>query len=48
MIRDAVITATDGSLMLAIPAFAPAIVIAGVVIFLAMRNRRHPEDSDEA
>ena len=40
--------ATDGTLLMAIPAFAPAIVIAGVVIFLAARNRRQSaEPSDD-
>lgn len=43
------------SLLLAIPAFAPAIVVAGVVVYIAMRDRRqgpehvtgaHSDDSD--
>jgi hypothetical protein len=38
-------------LLLAIPAFAPAIAVAGVVIYIAMRDRRkadtaHSENSD--
>ena len=42
------------SLLLAIPAFAPAIVVAGVVIYVAMRDRRsggdepHSESSGSA
>jgi hypothetical protein len=31
-------------LLLAIPAFAPAIAVAGVVIYIAMRDRRRPSD----
>jgi hypothetical protein len=30
------------SLLLAIPAFAPAIAVAGVVTYIAMRDRRKP------
>jgi hypothetical protein len=35
-------------LLLAIPAFAPAIAVAGVVIYIALRDRRRPhtEKSD--
>jgi len=29
-------------LLLAIPAFAPAVAVAGVVIYIAMRDRRRP------
>ena len=32
-------------LLLAIPAFAPAIAVAGVVIYVAVRDRRHNGDS---
>jgi hypothetical protein len=40
-------------LLLAIPAFAPAIAVAGVVIYIAVRDRRsndaaHSENSGEA
>jgi hypothetical protein len=41
-------------LLLAIPAFAPAIAVAGVVIYVAVRDRRrkgdatHSENSDAA
>lgn len=34
----------DHSVLLAIPAFAPAIVVVGVVIYIAMRDRRTPDD----
>ena len=30
----------DHSVLLAIPAFAPAIVVAGVVVYIARRDRR--------
>jgi hypothetical protein len=36
----------DHTLLLAIPAFFPAIVVVGVVIFVAMRDRRSPDDGD--
>ena len=48
MIRDITTVATDGSLLIAIPAFAPAIVIAGVVLFVAVRNRRQSAESADA
>jgi hypothetical protein len=45
---DVTVLAHHG-LLLAIPAFTPALVVAGVVIYIAMRDRRqHPENSDEA
>jgi hypothetical protein len=37
----------DHSALLAIPAFAPAIVIVGIVVFIAMRDRRQGDDDDE-
>jgi hypothetical protein len=36
----------DHTLLLAIPAFIPAVVVVGVVIFVAMRDRRRPDDGD--
>lgn len=30
----------DHSLLLAIPAFVPAVIVAGVVIYIAMRDRK--------
>ena len=41
----------DHTLLLALPAFAPAVVVVGVVVWVAMRDRRnaaeetHSEDS---
>lgn len=35
-----VVVLADHSVLLAIPAFAPAIVVVGVVVFVAMRDRR--------
>ncbi|AMW19273.1 MULTISPECIES: hypothetical protein [Mycobacteroides] len=36
----------DHSLLLALPAFAPAVVVAGVVIWVAMRDRRQADEDD--
>ena len=36
----------DHSLLLAVPAFAPAVVLAGVVAWLAIRDRRTPDPDD--
>ncbi|AGM28327.1 hypothetical protein [Mycobacteroides abscessus] len=38
----------DHSLLLALPAFAPAVVVAGVVIWVAMRDRRRGNEDDPA
>ncbi|MFZ0831479.1 MAG: hypothetical protein WAM92_00055 [Mycobacterium sp.] len=35
------------SLLLAIPAFVPAIAVVGVIIWVAMRDRRIPDDTAE-
>ena len=35
-------------LLLAIPAFAPAIAVAGVVIYVALRDRRRTSDSGQS
>ncbi len=35
----------DHTLLLALPAFAPAVVVVGVVLFVAMRDRRTPDDT---
>jgi hypothetical protein len=32
-------------LLLAIPAFAPAVAVAGVVVYIAMRDRRGKSDA---
>lgn len=39
----------DHTLLLALPAFAPAVVVVGVVVFVAMRDRRNKdaETSDD-
>ncbi|MBV9088443.1 MAG: hypothetical protein JO044_00845 [Mycobacteriaceae bacterium] len=34
-------------LLLAIPAFFPAIAVVGVIVFVAMRDRRTADNSDE-
>lgn len=36
----------DHSLLLAIPAFAPALLVVGVVVFVAMRDRRRGDDDE--
>lgn len=33
----------DHTLLLALPAFAPAVVVVGVVVYIAMRDRRKPD-----
>lgn len=38
----------DHTLLLALPAFAPAVVVVGVVVYVAMRDRRGgPRNDDE-
>jgi len=39
-----VVHLADHSFLLALPAFAPAVVVAGVVVYLAMRDRRNQDD----
>ncbi len=39
-----VVFLADHSVLLAIPAFAPAFVVAGVVIYVAMRDRRKGDE----
>ncbi|WKG03386.1 hypothetical protein [Mycolicibacterium sp. HK-90] len=36
----------DHTLLLALPAFAPALVVVGVVVYIAMRDRRRKDDGD--
>jgi hypothetical protein len=36
-----VVILADHSVWLAVPAFAPAILVAGVVVYIAMKNRRN-------
>ncbi len=38
----------DHSVLLAIPAFAPAFVVAGVVIYIARRDRRSGGDESHS
>lgn len=40
---DVVILA-DHSIWLALPAFAPAFVVAGVVFYIARKNRQKPDE----
>ncbi|WP_454792987.1 hypothetical protein [Mycolicibacterium lutetiense] len=37
----------DHTLLLALPAFAPALVVVGVVVYVAMRDRRRGDAQDE-
>ncbi len=37
----------DHTLLLALPALAPAVVVVGVVLFVALRDRRSGPDSDQ-
>lgn len=43
-----VVILSHHALLLAVPALLPAVIVAGVVIFVAMRDRRTPSDSDDA
>ena len=36
------------TLLLAIPAFAPAVVVVGVVVYVAMRDRRSGNDDADS
>jgi hypothetical protein len=35
------------ALLLAIPALVPAVVVAGVVVYIAVRDRRNPEQTTD-
>jgi hypothetical protein len=37
----------DHTLLLALPAFAPALVVVGVVVYIAMRDRRGEPRNDD-
>jgi hypothetical protein len=37
----------DHTLLLAIPAFFPAVIVVGVVVYVAMRDRRTPDDESD-
>lgn len=40
IVEPDVVILADHSFWLAVPAFAPAVVVAGIVVFIAVRNRR--------
>ena len=37
----------DHTLLLALPAFAPAVVVVGVVVYVAMKDRRKSQDGHD-
>lgn len=37
----------DHTLLLALPAFAPAVLVVGVVVYVAMRDRRNKDDDGD-
>ena len=42
-----VVLLADHPIWLAVPAFAPAIVVAGVVVYIAAKNRRKSDNTKE-
>ena len=38
----------DHTLLLALPAFTPAVVVVGVVVYVAMRDRRRRDDAQDS
>ena len=42
---DDVAILADHSVWLAVPAFLPAFIVAGVVVYIAMKNRRNRDGS---
>ena len=42
-----VVYLADHGVWLAIPALLPAVIVAGVVLFIAMRNRRSSGDKQD-
>ncbi|VEG58459.1 Uncharacterised protein [Mycolicibacterium aurum] len=42
-----VVVLADHPIWLAVPAFAPAIVVAAVVVYIAAKNRRKPDNDRE-
>ncbi|GAA5051261.1 hypothetical protein [Nocardia callitridis] len=44
---DNVDVLADHSILLAIPAFFPAVLLAGVVLFIALRDRRQGDEDDD-
>lgn len=45
--RPDVAILADHPIWLAVPAFAPAIVVAAVVVYIAMKNRRRPDSDNQ-
>ena len=43
-----VVILADHSVLLAIPAFVPALAVAGVVVYIAMKDRRTPDDAESS
>lgn len=43
---DGVDVLADHSILLAVPAFLPAFVVVGVVVFIALRDRRAGPDDE--
>ena len=39
-------TLASHSLLLALPAFVPAVLLVGVIVFIAVRDRRRGDDAD--
>ncbi|ORA23587.1 hypothetical protein [Mycobacterium aquaticum] len=37
----------DHTLLLALPAFVPAVVVVGVIVYIARRDRRNPDTGAE-
>ncbi|OBC08097.1 hypothetical protein A5784_07865 [Mycobacterium sp. 852013-50091_SCH5140682] len=37
----------DHTLLLALPAFVPAVVVVGVIVYIARRDRRNPDTDEE-
>jgi hypothetical protein len=37
----------DHGIWLAIPAFLPAVIVVGVVLYIAMRNRRNSSEKED-
>ena len=42
-----VVVLADHPIWIAVPAFAPAIVVAAVVVYIAARNRQKADDNRE-
>jgi hypothetical protein len=41
------VTLATHSLLLALPAFVPAVLLVGVIVAVAVRDRRRDDDGDE-